>query len=148
VYWTDEAKASDPDPWGLFVRVTRKQLLPLRERIAFFKDGDEILPGITAIAAHGHSVGHSVLMISSGDESILYAADIAHHLVLLYNPAMTFAHDTDQQQAARSRAKILDMVATDRIRTMSYHFPFPGIGFVSRRGDGFMYHPEPIRTVL
>ncbi len=43
-----------------------KNLKPNRDRMVFFKDGQEFLPGITAIGAPGHTVGHTVFKISSG----------------------------------------------------------------------------------
>ena len=48
-FWTDEGKLSHP-MIGAFVDGARKQLLPNRERIVFVKDGQEIIPGIQAMA--------------------------------------------------------------------------------------------------
>ena len=63
-FWTDEAKLSTPAK--AFVEHARKNLVPNRDRIRFIKDGEEFLPGIQAIAAPGHTVGHTIFMISSG----------------------------------------------------------------------------------
>ena len=40
------------------------------------------------------------------------------------------------------------MLASDRMPFLSYHFPYPGIGHVAKAGDGFVWHPSPMRTVL
>ena len=58
-FWTDESKAGGP--LKSFIAQARKNLLPVRDRTVFIKDGQEFLPGITAIAAHGHTVGHTDL---------------------------------------------------------------------------------------
>ena len=63
-FWTDEAKVSHPQI-GQFVAATRKHLMPNRDRIVFIKDGQEVVPGIQAIAAPGHTVGHVAFMITS-----------------------------------------------------------------------------------
>ncbi len=51
-YWTDEAQMDSKWKKG-FVIHARKNLLPVRDRMVFFKDGEEFLPGITAIFAPG-----------------------------------------------------------------------------------------------
>ena len=62
-FWTDEGKlGSDLKD---FVVHARKNLLPVRDRIVFFKDGQEFLPGVTAMAAPGHTVGHHIFMVNS-----------------------------------------------------------------------------------
>jgi hypothetical protein len=44
---------------------------------------------------------------------------------------------------------VFDMLATDRIPLVSYHFPWPGLGFVAKQGDAaYRYFPAPLRTVL
>src|SRR5580693_7523114 len=61
-YWTDEGKANGA--LKDFVVHARKNLLPVRDRIVFYKDGQEFLPGIQAMAAPGHTVGHTIFMVT------------------------------------------------------------------------------------
>ena len=80
--------------------------------MVFIKDGQEFLPGIQAIAAPGHTVGHTIFMISSGGKQLCYIGDLAHHPVLLLEKPLTeFMYDTDPKQSAQSRVKMLDMLA-------------------------------------
>src|SRR4029077_18357111 len=51
-FWTDEGKMGSPKKD--FVVHARKNLLPVRDRLVFYKDGQEFLPGVQAIAAPGH----------------------------------------------------------------------------------------------
>jgi len=68
---------------------------------------------------------------------------LAHHPVLLLEKPLTeFAYDTDPKQSARSRVKMLTMLAENRTRLLAYHFAWPGIGHVAKQGDGFRYYPE------
>ena len=71
-FWTDEAKLAMKDPAYMkpFVEGARKNLLPNRDRMVFFKDGQEFLPGIQAMAAPGHTVGHTVFMITSDGKTL------------------------------------------------------------------------------
>jgi glyoxylase-like metal-dependent hydrolase (beta-lactamase superfamily II) len=148
-FWTDEGKLSGAGWLKDFVAGARKHLLPNRDRIVFVKDGQEALPGITALSSPGHTVGHTCYMITSEGKSICNIGDLTHHQVLLVEtPRLEFAYDTDSKQSARTRVRFLDMLATDRIPLVAYHFPWPGIGHVAKHGDGFRYFPTPMRMVL
>jgi glyoxylase-like metal-dependent hydrolase (beta-lactamase superfamily II) len=146
-FWTDEAKLGN-EKLKAFVENTRKQLLPNRDRMVFVKEGQEIITGIQAIAAPGHTVGHTIYMVTSQKQVLCNVGDIAHHYVLMLdNPRLEFAFDTDAKQAVASRLRVFDMLATTRTAMIAYHFPWPGIGHIARQGDGYRYFPTPMRMV-
>lgn len=104
---------------------------------------------MTAISSPGHTVGHTAYVISSGDQALMFTGDLCHHQVLLLRrPRLEFAFDTDPKQAIDSRIRVFDMLAAQRMPLVSYHFPFPGLGHVAKAGDGYSWHPEPMRMVL
>ena len=139
-FWTDEG-----NPDHLSGPLARRNLLPTRDRIVFVKDGEEFIPGITAIHTPGHTVGHMMYMLESGGERLCFTGDLAHHhVVLLERPRLSFSYDTDKAQSAESRVKHLGMLADERIPILAYHFPWPGIGNVVRSGDGFRFIPRPM----
>ena len=47
----------------------------------------------------------------------------------------------DKTAAAKARRKLLGMVAADRIPILGYHMPFPAVGYVEARNQGFRYVP-------
>ena len=146
-FWTDEGKAGGP--LKDFVLHARKNLLPVRDRLVFFKDGQEFLPGIQAIAAPGHTVGHTIFMVTSAGKSFAFLGDLTHHqILLLEKPRMEFAYDTDPKQAAATRVKLLDTIAANKTPVMSYHFPWPGYGHIAKSGDGFRYYAQPMNMQL
>ena len=55
--------------------------------------------------------------------------------------------DTDPDQGIASRVKTLDMLESERMPVLVYHFPWPGIGHISKDGEGYRYHPAPMRVV-
>jgi glyoxylase-like metal-dependent hydrolase (beta-lactamase superfamily II) len=147
-YWTDEAKLSDPR-LGHYIGAIRDTLLPLRDRIVFVKDGQEIMPGMQALSTPGHTVGHTSFVISSQDSSIVYIGDLAHQPILqMENPRVEFARDTDPKQGVSSRLRVFDMVASRKIPIVAYHFPWPGIGHVAKNGDNYRYVAIQMQTVL
>jgi glyoxylase-like metal-dependent hydrolase (beta-lactamase superfamily II) len=146
-FWTDETKV--PAQFKVFLETARKNLTPNRDRIRFIKDGEEFLPGVQAMLAPGHTVGHTIFMITSGGKSLCYIGDLAHHPVLLLEKPLTeFLYDTDPKQSAQTRVKMLGMLADKKIPILAYHFAWPGIGHVAKRGDGFRYYPEPMKMEL
>jgi len=147
-FWTDEAKLTNPQLKD-FIAGTRKALLPNRDRMVFIRDGQEFLPGIQAMAAPGHTVGHTVYLITSQGKTLCNAGDIAHHhMMVVENPRRAFVFDTDGQQAVESRLRVFDMLASQRVAAVTYHFPWPGLGHIGKQGDGYRYFPTPLRAAL
>jgi len=150
-FWTDEAKLAIKEPAFMkdFVAGARKNLIPNRDRLVFIKDGQEFLPGIQAIYAPGHTVGHTIYMITSDGKSLAAVGDLTHHQVLLLEkPRIEFSFDTDPKQSANTRVRVLDMLAANRIPMIAYHFPWPGVGHVAKQGEGFRYYPAPLQMLL
>ncbi len=145
-YWTDDAVIPANAPARAnFLAQARNNLLPVKDRITFYKNEQEILPGITALSAPGHTVSHTVFMIASGGSTLCYIGDLAHHPVLLLErPRTQFAFDTDPAQSAESRVRMMDMFAANRTPILAYHFAWPGVGHVAKAGDGFRYFPTPV----
>jgi glyoxylase-like metal-dependent hydrolase (beta-lactamase superfamily II) len=136
-FWLDDARLGTPAEGSALA--ARKNLIPNRDRIVFYADGEEFLPGVQAIHAPGHTVGHTVFMITSGRAALCHIGDLTHHLILVERPRMEIAFDTDPQQGAQSRLRMFDMLAATRISFMSYHLAWPGRGHLERRGEGFRY---------
>ena len=116
---------------------------PLADKMSFLGDGDSVRSGITAMAAFGHTPGHMAYMLESNGEQLMLMADTANHYVWsLAYPDWEVRFDADKAAAAETRRRVLGMAATDRIPLIGYHMPFPGLGFVETRGDGFHYVPH------
>ena len=101
------------------------------------------------MSAPGHTVGHTIYMITSDGKSLAAIGDLTHHQVLLLEkPRIEFAFDTDPKQSANTRVRVLDMLAANKIPLIAYHFPWPGIGHVAKQGEGFRYYPTPLQMVM
>ncbi len=145
-YWLDDARLGTP--FKAFGEHARANLRPVRDRIVFFKDGQEFLPGITAISAPGHSPGHTIFNVSSGGKSFVFLGDLTHHPVLLTeNPRVEFAYDWDPKMSVQSRVKLLTMLAEQKTPVMSYHFAWPGFGNLAKAGEGFRYYPAAMQML-
>ncbi|GAA2814863.1 glyoxylase-like metal-dependent hydrolase (beta-lactamase superfamily II) [Aminobacter aminovorans] len=133
------ATANDGHPIvGSQMEGCRARFAAVGDRLNLLQDGQEVLPGIVAVAAPGHTPGHMMYRLQSGKQTLLLSGDLAHHHVMfLRNPDIRLAFDADQGQMVETRKRHFDMLATDRIPFLSYHFPFPGLGFLTREGHGF-----------
>ncbi len=113
---------------------------PFGEKATFLKGGDDVVTGIRAIEAFGHSPGHMAFHVESEGQRLMIWADTCNHYVVsLQRPDWHVAFDSDKEQAAQTRKKIFDMVHTDRIPIIGHHMPFPGIGFLDKRGDSYQW---------
>ena len=102
------------------------------------------MPGITAVAAPGHTVGHTMFRLTSGNETMLVWVDIVHNFALQFaEPERAIALDTDQAMAISTRKKVFDMAAADKLLIAGAHLPFPGLGHVGKASTGHAYVPIP-----
>jgi glyoxylase-like metal-dependent hydrolase (beta-lactamase superfamily II) len=145
-YWTDDKRMGTPAEGSMLA--AKKNLLPNRDRIVFYKDGQEVIPGVQAMHTPGHTVGHTSFVVTSGGQSLFVVGDLMHHVILVEKPRMEVAFDTDPKQGIETRVKVMDMLARDRMRALVYHMPWPGLGHFAKQGDGFHYVAEPMQMVL
>lgn len=116
---------------------------PLADNMTFLEPDQDVVTGISAVAAYGHTPGHMGYHIESEGARLMLFADLANHPVWsLAHPDWEVRFDMDKTAAADSRRRVLDMIATDRIPAVGYHMPFPALGFVEAVGDGFRWVPE------
>lgn len=144
-FWTNEQLIGTPAEQS--ARTAMKNLLPNKDRLVMYKDGQEIFPGIQAISTPGHTVGHSSFMISSAGQSLCFTGDVALHEIMLRNPQVEVTFDTDSKQAVATRVKMFDMLSTDKITSLIYHMPWPGIGHVVKDGSGYRFIETPILPI-
>ena len=121
----------------------KANVAPLNDKFTFLDPGAEVAPGITAIEAFGHTPGHMAYRIESGGKALMLIGDLANHPIwALERPDWEVRFDADKAGAAAARRRVLGMIADERIPMIGYHMPFPGIGYVETREDGFRYVPH------
>lgn len=122
---------------------------PLAEKMTFIGDGASVTSGVTSMATFGHTLGHMAYMLESEGQQLLIFADLANHYVWsLAYPDWEVRFDMDKAAAAATRRNVLGMLAADSIPFIGYHMPFPGVGYVETRGDGFHYVPHTYQLLL
>lgn len=143
-WWSDTAnEARSPQGQRVNFANVARRFAPYQGRIRRFAAGAEVSPGVRAVAAHGHSPGHTVFHIADGAEQMMVLADITHRPELFARrPDYVSLFDFDGAAAAASRRRVLDQVAADRMRVIGYHFPFPAVGHIARDSEGYRFHRD------
>jgi glyoxylase-like metal-dependent hydrolase (beta-lactamase superfamily II) len=144
-FWTSsEMYAKAPDDFKPFFEMARNSIKPYVDagKVVQFQDRTEFAPGIVASAAPGHTMGHTMVRLSSGPSQLLLWGDIVHNAALQFpEPDRATSFDTDQAMAIANRKRVFDMVATDRLLIAGSHLPFPGLGHVAKAASGYAYVP-------
>jgi len=144
-FWTSpEISAKAPDEFKPFFDIARNSIKPYADagKVERFKDRTEFAPGIVASAAPGHTLGHTMIRLSSGSSELLLWGDIVHNAALQFpEPDRAISFDTDQAMAIASRKRVFDMTVTDKLLIAGSHLPFPGLGHVAKASTGYAYVP-------
>lgn len=141
-FWTapDLAGKMPKDMEGM-VKNTQAQLAAIKDKVAMFKPGAEVLPGISVIDTAGHTPGHVSFELAGGDGLIITADAITNPLVFFPHPDWKFAFDADHATAAANRKKLLDMASAGKKKLLGYHWPYPGIGMAEAKDGAYVYVP-------
>lgn len=129
----------------VLLKFARKNLPPIQDQIDLIDHETEIVPGVRAVAAPGHTPGHMALAISSGGKQLLCISDAVLHPIHLEQPEWCAAVDFAPEQVAVSRKRLLNMAASEKALVFAFHFPFPGLGHVIQKGEGWQWQPIEMR---
>jgi glyoxylase-like metal-dependent hydrolase (beta-lactamase superfamily II) len=144
-FWTSEPDLSKL-PVGeelqqFILMFAQKNLPPIKDQL-FLVDGEsEILPGITTIAAPGHTPGHMALSISSGNQKLVYISDALLHPIHLERPEWYPAFDLAPEQAQSTRVQLLNFIVDEKALMMACHFPYPGLGCPIKKQERWHWQP-------
>jgi glyoxylase-like metal-dependent hydrolase (beta-lactamase superfamily II) len=142
-FWTSEQAEAKLDEHGkeVLLGFARKNLPPIQHQLDLIDHEAEIVPGVRAIAAPGHTPGHMAVTVSSSDEQLLCISDAVLHPIHLENPEWHAVVDLAPEQVLATRRQLLDRAATEKALVLAFHFPFPGLGHVIQKGDGWRWQP-------
>ena len=97
-------------------------------------------PGVVASRTGGHTPGHSVVRLASGDDRLTFGGD-AVFPVSFDHPEWHNGFEHDPEEAARVRVRLLRELAATGEWLVATHMPFPSVCHVAVAGDGFRWVP-------
>jgi glyoxylase-like metal-dependent hydrolase (beta-lactamase superfamily II) len=137
----DFSRTAMPEGFPDALRSTAKQFLKeYGSRLKLFDDEHEIAPGVIAHRTGGHTPGHSVVRMASGDDALTFAGD-AVFAVGFEQPDWFNGFEHDPEEAARVRIRLLRRLAETGEMLVATHLPFPSVGRVAADGDAFRWVP-------
>lgn len=114
----------------------------IESKVVQIQPGAVIAPGVTTIAINGHTPGHIGVEVASNGEKLLYVADTVHnHIVSVQRPEWRTVFDNDTPTAQASRRAVLQRAVDENLLVYAVHFPFPGVGRVTKQGETFAWAP-------
>ncbi len=120
---------------------TKINLKPYLDRIRRVRDGEDF-SGFTPVLAPGHTPGHTCWLLAAGSGGFMAFGDVVHlSAIQISHPDTALTYDLDKEQAIRSRKRILDMAATERLAIAGAHVNAPGFGYVVRKGASYAFEP-------
>jgi glyoxylase-like metal-dependent hydrolase (beta-lactamase superfamily II) len=113
----------------------------IKERIKTVRDGEEIAGGVRVVETPGHTPGHISIELTGGDGLFIAADAVTHPVVSFEYPSWRVPVDHEPDRGIATRLRLLDRLATDKVRLLGAHLPPPGTGFVERRGRVYRFVP-------
>ena len=137
----DFSRTAMPEGFPDALRATAKRFVKeYGSQLRLFDDVHEIAPGVIAHRTGGHTPGHSVVRMASGDDALTFAGD-AVFAVGFEQPDWHNGFEHDPEEAARVRVRLLRQLAATGEMLVATHLPFPSVGRVAADGDAFRWVP-------
>ena len=141
-FWMAPDGANDPDKVKGNRARTRINLKPYLERIHRVRGTEDYL-GFVPVVAPGHTPGHTCwLLTAPGGGGFMALGDVVHvSAIQVSHPNAGMIYDLDKDLAVKSRKRILDMAASERLAIAGAHVNAPGFGHIVRKGTTFAFEP-------
>ena len=120
----------------------RREAIPVLEKgieegwCELLKGNTEIVEGLRVEVRSGHSEGHQISWIESGDDAALFTADLAPAKIWL-DPDLISSVDTDPEAARKNRTEVLTEAEERDAPVILYHEPHDFLVRIRKKGDGF-----------
>ena len=144
-YWLSAETLAKADEGSKgFVQGAQAMLGPYVQAGKFkpFEGDTELVPGVRAHAAYGHTPGHTIYVVESNGQKLVLWGDLMHVAALQFpDPSITIKFDSDSKAAMAQRKKAFADAAKNGFWVGAAHLPFPGLGHLKSAGKGYTFIP-------
>src|SRR6266704_3114442 len=114
----------------------------LKRKVTPYEWGKEVAPGLLAVETAGHTPGHTSYVLSSGPGKVFIQSDVTNNPTpFATNPGWHASFDQDGDVAEKTRRRVYDMVAAEKLQLQGFHYPFPGLAHIEKDGSGYRVIP-------
>ena len=141
--FNNSALKKEPEFLKMFIPKVQNILTTIKPRLDYYDFEKPLYDAFSFQLAPGHTPGLTLTTIRSGNERLLYLADLVHSDILLFpHPEWGFSGDTDLDLAIASRKKIMEQLVATKVRALGNHLSWPGVGFTRKDAGGFSWVAE------
>ncbi len=144
-FWLSQANLDKaPEAMKGFFKGAQASLNPYvaANKFKAFNGDTDLIPGVKAVAAHGHTAGHSIYVVESKGQKLVLWGDLMHVAAVQFqHPEVTIQFDSDSKSAMAERKKAFADAAKQGYLVGVAHLPFPGIGHLRTDGKGYRFLP-------
>ncbi|HRM31180.1 MAG TPA: MBL fold metallo-hydrolase [Acinetobacter johnsonii] len=143
-FWFDTSIKKMPEHVQKYAQWTRDAVAPYAAagKVRYYNLGDEVIPSIKTIATPGHTPGHGGFEVTSKGQTLFVWGDLLHnHALQLPEPEIAAEFDVNSKDARASRVAKLPEIAERKLLVAGAHLPFPGLGHISKNGNGYSWIP-------
>jgi glyoxylase-like metal-dependent hydrolase (beta-lactamase superfamily II) len=119
----------------------RRLLLPLEDHFTFLDGEGEILPGIEAVGASGHTPGQMAVKVGG---RVMHVGDAVPHVIYVEEPQWYATWEVWSDQVVGTRRALLQRIAEEELIMVTNHFPETGFGRVVRADAGWRWNPASL----
>ncbi|WP_095199249.1 MBL fold metallo-hydrolase [Mesorhizobium carmichaelinearum] len=145
-YWLSDANMrAAPAEARRFFEAAVASITPYMQagKLAIFDGNTDLVPGVRAQTAYGHTPGHTMYVVESRGEKIVLWGDVVHVAAVQFkDPSVTIQYDGDASEAEHVHELAFADAAQKGYIVGGAHISFPGLGRVRRDADNaYTYVP-------
>lgn len=139
-WWNPETVNEVGEARAAFAVGAKRRMDVIKDAVELFDDGDEVLPGIAAVATPGHTPGHMAFEVRQGSNAVMIVGDaIGNHHVAFRRPEWESGSDQDAAIAVSTRKMLFDRLTSEQMAMIGFHLPDGGIGRAEKASDGYRF---------
>jgi len=137
----DFSRTTMPEPVPAVLRATASRFLEVyRPQLQTFETEYEVAPGVLICRTGGHTPGHSIVRVGSGNDRLTFAGDAVFQPGF-DKPEWHNGFEHDPEESARVRIRLLRELAASGEQLVATHLPFPSVCHVATAGNAFRFVP-------
>jgi len=144
-YWLSQAnmdKAPADAKQGFAHAIAAFQPYVAAGKLKPFEGNTDLIPGVKAVAAYGHTPGHTIYAVESKGQKLVLWGDLMHLAAIQFeHPSAAIHFDSDSKAAIAAREKAYAVAAREGSMIGSAHLSFPGLGYLRAAGKGYTFIP-------
>jgi glyoxylase-like metal-dependent hydrolase (beta-lactamase superfamily II) len=100
-----------------------ERIEPAADRFEMWDSETTILPALDTMSTPGHTPGSTTLVLSSGQERVMFLGDVVHCPIQLEEDEWSALFDVDPELAKRTRNALARELEGTDVRVSAAHFP-------------------------